>query len=682
MPTVDEHFFFSSDDPLLQVDKKIAKIFPQPPQLILAARGDIRSGEYVRKVEGLCQELESLPLVFSVQSIVRGPDDVEDALKSPLWGRVLVSGDHRASFIVAFLKKDPDSGFIREVEKIRERFSAPGFELMVSGIPYIVERIRRNLFQDLQVFSLVSFLVFSLSLFILFRSLWIVAGVIVSCFNASALTMIVAEFARIDVGFLTANLPMIVFVLTLSHIAFLTADWKERITGEGQYRSGLGWQAARATLEPALWSTFTALLGFLTLLFVQAKSLRQLGITGSIGTLLALGAAYGIYPWFLERQKRKPEFLQAAQFRKGRIAAFFTLRHRNVLFILLVLSIFCLAGLPKLNTDPSLFDYFKKGSELRNGLEYIDGNSGSNPVNLVIEDPEHNKLNDREAYKKMWKLHLALEKDPAVGKVVSLPIVLAEAKRSFLTRLLTTEWLLDVLESRRFGEIAKYFVTANREKTLFFVPMKEENAERPRLKTVERIKNIVRENGYNPVLMGGVFVLQGRLSELLASSLISGSGILNAAILIMTWLLSRSWKTALAMLVSLYFVPVTMLGILSLMKIPLDVIAAPAANVAIGMGVDSMIHLMAHARRLEKGPNDWKAWAKACSHLWDPILWSTLIVIAGFTIFTLSNFPPTQRFGFSVVLGSVLSPLATLFILPWLATLSIKGNRSSPAASP
>ena len=40
----------------------------------------------------------------------------------------------------------------------------------------------------------------------------------------------------------------------------------------------------------------------------------------------------------------------------------------------------------------------------------------------------------------------------------------------------------------------------------------------------------------------------------------------------------------------------------------------------------------------------------------------------GFGIFMLSDFPPTQRFGASVMLGTLLASLSALFVLPWFAT--------------
>jgi predicted RND superfamily exporter protein len=58
--------------------------------------------------------------------------------------------------------------------------------------------------------------------------------------------------------------------------------------------------------------------------------------------------------------------------------------------------------------------------------------------------------------------------------------------------------------------------------------------------------------------------------------------------------------------------------------------------------------------------------------LWKPILYSTVLICAGFGIFILSEFPPTQRFGLSVILGTFISPLAALFVFPWIAAWNKK----------
>jgi uncharacterized protein len=52
-----------------------------------------------------------------------------------------------------------------------------------------------------------------------------------------------------------------------------------------------------------------------------------------------------------------------------------------------------------------------------------------------------------------------------------------------------------------------------------------------------------------------------------------------------------------------------------------------------------------------------------------------LIVCAGFSIFILSEFPPTRRFGLWVVLGTLLVLPSTLFFLPTVGSLWAKRRK-------
>jgi predicted RND superfamily exporter protein len=84
------------------------------------------------------------------------------------------------------------------------------------------------------------------------------------------------------------------------------------------------------------------------------------------------------------------------------------------------------------------------------------------------------------------------------------------------------------------------------------------------------------------------------------------------------------------------------------------------------MGVDSMIHLVTRARALA-GSQDPSPWRTARSQMAAPILAATLIICAGFGIFALSTFPPTQRFGLAVILGTVAAATMALIGLPLAA---------------
>jgi predicted RND superfamily exporter protein len=83
-----------------------------------------------------------------------------------------------------------------------------------------------------------------------------------------------------------------------------------------------------------------------------------------------------------------------------------------------------------------------------------------------------------------------------------------------------------------------------------------------------------------------------------------------------------------------------------------------------------MIHLAQRWKSLvRQGHAHDEAWEIARRQLWRPILVSMLIVCVGFTIFILSEFPPTRRFGLWVIIGTLLVLPSALCFLPTVASI-------------
>jgi predicted RND superfamily exporter protein len=108
------------------------------------------------------------------------------------------------------------------------------------------------------------------------------------------------------------------------------------------------------------------------------------------------------------------------------------------------------------------------------------------------------------------------------------------------------------------------------------------------------------------------------------------------------------------------------LGCFGHFGIAVDIITSPAANIALAIGADSMIHLVVRVRTLAAG-GDTAPWAAAVAQIGPPVLGATAIVCAGFGIFALSSFPPTQRFGLAVIVGTVAAATMALVVLPSVA---------------
>ena len=690
-PVVGENFFFAKNDPQVRSDNEISRTFPgQMNEIDLTVSGDIASRAYADRIHSLSVELGKVPGVAAVISINpgpqgHGPKDIKDALKSPLWRTILIGKHHRSTDVVAAVKDDIGGKTIDDVQALKKKFERPGFEVAISGLPYVTEMISRTMARDLRTFSLAAVGVFGVVLFLIFRSPWILLGAFVACANSAAATLIINQSIHIPIGPVTASLSTMVFVMTLSPMVFLTYNWIRIREQKQLVGRGAAWAAVKETVAPSFRSAVCMLLGFSSLMLVSASSMKHLGTGGAVGASMAFLAAYILYPWFLalaSPPKTKFGWTKAVA---SRLRSFFSERHRVIAIALVIFGVVGAIGMLRLNTDPPLFFYFKKGSDIRKGLEAVDRSGGSSPLKLEVQDIHGAPLDSNEAYKRMWALTDALDKDPAVGKVMSLPVLESEIDRRWYSTLLTIKGFfqgeskkqeeLGELESPKHGDPAQQFITPDHKKALFLLRMRETVRNASRQQVIRRLEGVVHREGFRTLLVGGEYSLLGDMGRLIKSSIITGLLLLVGIFTVMGFAFSRSLHTGLAMLVTLAIIPVVVRGYIAYLGMPLGFITATAANLDLGMGVDAMIYLTMFAKRDHKNLSSWEPWSKACSHLWRPIGTNFLVICCGFGLFLLSNFPPTLRFGVFVIFGSATAASAALFLFPWLASISLHKER-------
>jgi predicted RND superfamily exporter protein len=666
-PVVEENFFFSTSDPGFGQSKKIEQRFPSQLQLILAvSSADISSPRYLQRIQKLTREIEAIDAVSGVKSLTAGPKNFQDALASPFWSRLLAGKDRKSSNVIVFTEGGDSGRIIRPLERIVRELDERDFRIHIAGTPYVVEMLQRSLEHDFRYFSFTAVVLFGLAMAAMFRSVRLFIGMLATCASAVLLTLLLQQMLGKRIGILTVNLGTIVFIVALSHLVYMTFNWQtlaDRMHRIGKESPNLAADARRMTFPASFWSMICASLGFGSLIIVQAKPLRELGFGGVLGTLVAFLCAYAMYPAFLRwAVPRKSKLV------KQEPPHWFLVRRFGWLSLGVILASAGLGfGLKWVNTDPSLLDYFKPQQPLRDGLAYVDNNGGCNPLTLVVSAADGSKLNTDAAYEKMWSLHGALENYDDVGTVISLPTLLAEGDRVPFSFLLSYEKMMEIMEQPKYARVAKSFVTEDRSEAVFLLRMVESRRDKLRLEVVDDVRAIARKHGFKADLVGGIYYLQGRLAKLVASSLVTGLFWLNLLFIVIAWIVARSVRGAVAMIVSLTLVPLCMLGGIGWFHVPVDIISAPATNVCIGIAIDSMIHLVFGVRRAQRdGKKGWAAWVAGREEQWRGIVYSDVIFAAGFAIFVLSDFPPTQRFGLVVLAGCIIDILANLFVLPLL----------------
>ncbi len=478
-PRVEAEFFFSRDDPQYVASAAIADQFPTGQQLIVrAAATDITAADYRTRVADLADAMLDLDGVTAINSIAN-----RNAFDSPLWGRVLIAPDERATNLLVDVQPDASNGsaFISEIENVTAQFDSPDFELVVSGVPYVIELIRRNLSRDLTVFSSVAIVVFATIVAIVYRAAPIVLGTLTACLGASSLTLIITQLVGGSIGLLTANIATIVFVLTLSHIVFLTSNWKQ-CRADVESSDDPVKRAVAMTVPASFWCMLTTLLGFASLFLASAKPLRQLGLAGTIGTATAIAIAYTLFPPFLKLASHRP----AADRQRIASSPFKRLDGARYVAGFLILVVVAAFGVLRVDTDPDLLSYFAQGDPLRAGLEAVDRDGGSSPLNIVVQNATGERIDNGETVDRMWDLHLALENDSAVGSVVSPALILAEARTAPFVGRLPPAQLLDLLQVTPLRATIAAYIQADRQQGLYSLRMHEAGRSETRDAVIDR----------------------------------------------------------------------------------------------------------------------------------------------------------------------------------------------------
>src|SRR5687768_13145359 len=345
-PRVEGDFFFSRNDPQAKKSASIEEEFGGAPQVFVAVRSrELVSRQYLVRLSKLTTDLEKVKGVADARSITNGPEDSEKALErepqevfqklseSPFWSQLLLAPDRSASFVVLRLSGKDYPATVSGIDRVLKRHSRADFRLGASGVPYVAEHIRQELTRELKRFSIAAFLVFGVLVVILFRSAAVLVGTMVASLSAAFGTFIVRALAGLRTDVLAPNLWTIAFVLTLSHVAYLAMQWRRKERTLGRERAIA--ESVRHVGPASVWSLVANLLGFTSLIFVQAKPLQQFGISGLIAAVMAIICAFTLFPPYLRAAKAGRD--RAGTIRQ-RLEQFFTSRHGVVAVCVILIA--------------------------------------------------------------------------------------------------------------------------------------------------------------------------------------------------------------------------------------------------------------------------------------------------------------------------------------------------------
>lgn len=438
---------------------------------------------------------------------------------------------------------------------------------------------------------------------------------------------------------------------------------------------------------PCLLTTLTTMAGFLSLLMSKIPAVREFGLFAALGTGLALVWTFALAPVFFTLRLKKIQSSNVGGWWKLQVQKLsgVTLQLRHVILISgLIVFALSLAGLHRTQVETDILGAFQPQDTFRQDTETIHQKLGGvYPLELVLKAPAAGLLSDASQLEGLLNLKQSLALLPGVSQATYLTDVLLSIDRSIQKKdvshaeLVQSKYLDRYLSEMTVKNDAKMKSRANSDLSLtrmsLFLTLSSTAAVEQLSAEIQNKAEALLPAGWSYFVTGQTYLL-ARMSQGLVAGEIKSVLAALAAIWILLTIFFRSLKAGV---VSLFvnLVPLTFVfALMPALGIKLNTATAMIGAVAVGLIVDSTIHvlfrfyesgsMLPHQQRVEHVMN-------YCAQ---PMVAASIILAAGFSVTLFGSIRPTVEFGVLMVLAIISALAANLFLLPAVLLICERKN--------
>jgi predicted RND superfamily exporter protein len=573
-------------------------------------------------------------------------------------------------------------------------------QIFLGGAPMIADDLVTFVRDDLSSFSfgVLGFIIVALGL--IFRKVrWVVLP-LVCC--AVAGTVMVGVLGLMDwrVTVVSSNFISLLLIITISLTVHLTVRYRElRATRHFSSHDKLLQHAVLSMFKPCLYTGLTTAVAFGSLIVSGISPIISFGWMMVMGVLAALTVVFFLFPAILTLLPVDQTKL-SSDMRLNLTSTLATVTDKlkdKVLYLYAVVLLLSIIGLARLQVENSFIDYFREKTEIFQGMSLLDEKLGGTlSFDLIVDLPEEagsfedgfddgfddgfGGASDSDAYwftapkmDQVKAIHEYLENDPQTGKVLSFGAVIQLAEK--LNGYDPIDGLLWAVLYSRIPDALKDtvltpFVSIKENQLRFNVRVIESDPDLKRNELLQRVeKGIEQEFGFTDeqVNVTGILVLYNNVLQSLYESQILTLGVVMLAIMLMFLLLFRSLKIAIICIIPNAIAAAFVLGIMGWLGIPLDIMTITIAAISVGIGVDNTIHYMHRFKREFPRFGNYRDTMFFCHNsIGRAMYFTSMTIVAGFSILALSNFIPTIVFGLLTSLAMLVALVGSLTLLPQL----------------
>ena len=580
------------------------------------------------------------------------------------------------------------------------------YQYFLGGIDMISNDTIDFVKNDIVVFSFAVLFLIIIVLLIIYRDIkWVIIPLLSTIYSV----LLMFGFLGImkwEITAISSNFISLMLILSISMNIHIINNYRMNYLNE---KNNLN---LRYTLKkiflPCFYTTLTTIVAFGSLLFSKIKPIIDFGNIMIIALSIILITSFTILPllisFFPTIKESKIKFSILEKFSSLAIT-----KSNKVLILNFILFIISIFGIYNLNVENSFINYFKSDTEIHKGMKLIDTElGGTTPIDILIEfnedhiiinkenDSEKNENNDNsevdielefendlfeeidentwfteEKIRTIKKIHKYLEAKNEIGKVQSIYSLIEMANLINKNELSIFE--LSILYKEIPDEYRKDLIDPflSLDKNLVKISARiKDSQDIKRDKLIKDIQKFIslETNNIKKLEINGMLVLYNNMLQSLFDSQIKSFGIVLLSIFIMFMILFKSIKLSIIGIIPNIIASFFILGLIGLLKIPLDIMTITIAAITIGIAVDNTIH---YIYRIKEKKNSQEMQIinlinKTHRSVGFAVLTTSLTISLGFSVLILSNFIPTILFGIFTSLAMIIAMLGVLITLPSL----------------
>ena len=590
-----------------------------------------------------------------------------------------------------------NSNLVKEIRDILELYKNDA-TLYLGGPAMITSDMMDYIRSDLVIFGSAVAVVFAIMLYLFFGNIWFVLLPILNAFFTTFVTAGFLGFMDWKISVVSSNFIALLLILTISLTVHVLVKINELKNESIDYKDSLI-DSVNQMFLPCFFAAITTAVAFLSLLLGDLKPVIEFGKMMAFGISIAFIFTFSFLPSAISliKESKSRDYLSLHKITNKILL----LAKNNSLAIYLIFTFtFCILifGTTKLIVENRFIDYFDEETEIHQGMLEIDKNlGGTATLDIIIREPFEELSDDliddddffddslfdddnSDASGYWWNvyslaelesIHDYLDSLPEIGKVLSVSSGIK------LARMINDGEDLNDLELALLRSVLPEDI---RETLLYSYINKDDSIVRISTRVNESADNLNRKDLLDKINydlqtkfnlskdryeMTGLAVLYNNMLQSLFQSQIGSLTLVFSVIALMLLLIFKSFKIMVIGLIPNIFVASSVVGILGLLKIPLDIMTITVAAISVGMAVDNTIHyIYRYKKEIKATQSPEQALLNAHTTTGRAIFYTAATIATGFSILSLSNFFPTQLFGIFTALAMLVAFISSLSLLP------------------